>query len=328
MDLAKINTIDSTSLEQIHTELINQGFEPVDDDLKEWEGPLFPSFSNLTDAKQMKIVFQDGWPFLHPKVFVAGLNCEHVNFENEVCLWRDDDGNMDWVTFDGIRSKVDQWCALAENGFRDEDVVLDAHLYYENIGQKLVLLDINNIIGEKAVDGDYGNLFAHNINKECVKIDTLKKNSNGRVAWYYRTHIIKPPHNIDSFKKSLHSRQQKDFTRLFLATRKRNRDAINYIVLLWPYKNSFNVQIINIGFDRSSNLISQALVAAPIDEQYLTLRAGHQFETFNKLNIAIFGVGAIGSHVSILLCKMGIGLLKLIDNGLIRPSLIFNSCKS
>jgi len=320
VDLAKINTIDISSLEQLQTELIKQGFEPVDQDLRAWAGPVFSSFSNLTDAEEMKIVFQDGWPFLHPKVFVPGLDYEHVNAHNEVCLWRDDDGSMDWVTLDGIRSKVDQWCAHADKGFRDEDMVLDAHLYYENAGRRLVLLDINNILGEEVADGSCGNLYAHDINKDCIRIDTLRRNCSGRVALYYRSNIHRPPHNIDSFYDILHSKQKKDYDRRLVAIKKRHRDAINYIVLIWSYKNRYNVQIINISIDKNFRPISQALVAAPLDEQYLSLRAGQQFETLNKYKIAIFGVGAIGSHVSMLLCKMGTGVLKIIDNGLIRPS--------
>ena len=56
-----------------------------------WRGPIHPAFVGLTDVGTMEVVFDPGWPYRPPRVFVQGLDTNHSTLDDFVCLWRDGD---------------------------------------------------------------------------------------------------------------------------------------------------------------------------------------------------------------------------------------------
>ena len=149
------NTNSIQLLESIQSELIENFFEPVDDTLIKWRGPILEPFKTLTSAKSMEIEFRDGWPYRHPRILVDGINKEHVNSVGEVCLWAESNSSMEWCSFSGIESRVKRWCEKANSQFTEADRSLDAHLYYDcdNVIPNVGVIDFEQFINNNTRDG-------------------------------------------------------------------------------------------------------------------------------------------------------------------------------
>ena len=90
------------SLEAFTTQLVAAGFEPIEDyGRKYWTGAIYPAFAPLTDATTMDIHIAPGWPFRPPALFVAGLNTNHSTLDGLVCMWREGDTSLRWLTVEG-----------------------------------------------------------------------------------------------------------------------------------------------------------------------------------------------------------------------------------
>ena len=85
-------SFDIGSLEGFRADLVASGFEPVPStERRMWQGPIHPAFDGLTDTRTIEVVFDPGWPYRPPRVFVQGLDTNHSTLDGFVCLWRDGD---------------------------------------------------------------------------------------------------------------------------------------------------------------------------------------------------------------------------------------------
>jgi len=66
-------------------------------------------------------------------------------------------------------------------------------------------------------------------------------------------------------------------------------------------------------------LVDEAYEASPVDIETLALRAGSQAALFGSLNIVLFGAGAIGSHLALVLAESGLRQLTICDGERLRP---------
>jgi hypothetical protein len=84
----------------------------------------------------MDILILDGWPFQAPKLLIPtqDIVSDHVAASGEICLWRADDASGEWMTLAGFIGRIEEWCEQQASGFRDEDAMLDAHLYFTGAG--------------------------------------------------------------------------------------------------------------------------------------------------------------------------------------------------
>src|SRR5947209_6901640 len=102
-------TLDPASLDTFTTSLIEAGFVR-DSDGRTWHGPIHPALKQFTDATHMRVVIRDGWPFLHPRTYADGTpNGLHRTTNGDVCLWEDGDPSFNWLTWDGISARIEQW---------------------------------------------------------------------------------------------------------------------------------------------------------------------------------------------------------------------------
>jgi len=321
MDLREIGTLDQASLERIHTELVSAGFNPVASDLRRWNGPAVDSFRPLTAASRMEILFQDGWPNLHPKIFVKGIVGEHVNEEGEVCLWQSSDMSFQWLTWDGIKARIAEWCKKFQQGFDRQDLVLDAHLYYEGKKSELMaLIDFKTLKSKPLSDGDCDDFFWTIRKPNLAIINSGKADTNsisGR--WYFRTDIKVPPRNFDIFRNVLTSAQQKNFDRGTKSIITGAQNAQCLFILLWKTSRGLNALIVRAFKNSDGSLGTAALEAAPTDHESLKLRAGPDVTALDGQKVVLFGAGAIGSHVALLLAEMGIKSLIICDYERLRP---------
>jgi len=308
-----------TFLERLQTQLIEAGFNPIDPHRRSWRGPIAEPFRKLTTATAMLVVFQDGWPFRSPKIFVDGIVGEHVNSKGEVCMWTAGDSSLEWLTLDGIYERITLWCQRACDGFKEEDLVFDAHLYFESRELALAFIDIGALKLGAFADEDRGDLHAPLTTNKHIYISAglgERKSLKGR--WYFRSHVPMPPRDLSSFRDALTTNQRRNFDRKIEATRNRGENAIQLALLIWSTSKGLNAQIIKLSLAGTA-VSATALEVAPVDEQSLRLRSGPDSKMLSSKRVVLFGLGAIGSHVAVLLAEMGVQTLVLVDGDILRP---------
>ena len=149
-----ISALDLASLEHFRTELVQAGFEPTPQDPRIWVGPIADPLKAFTSAIKMRIVFRDGWPFVHPRLEVDCLDEQHVGATGEICLWRLGVGTGEWLTFDGFRNRIRKWAQRAKAGFRPEDFALDAHLFFGRVlPNTIALVELEKLSVDANPDG-------------------------------------------------------------------------------------------------------------------------------------------------------------------------------
>lgn len=319
--MGPISTLDPSSLEQFQTQLIKARFRPVDESQQIWIGPAPDCFRAFTDATQMRLEFQDGWPFRPPKIFVPGIELEHVNPEGEVCLWRPDDPSLQWSTFEGLNDRIEGWCSAAQGGFRPEDAALDAHLYFQG-GQKtktLAAFDLASISSSGFSDRRHGAL--HGIRKHPGLIELYGGPGTSETIpgrWYYRTTICPPPSDIETFRNKLGRSQQSNFDELCGRVASSSGGFERLALLIWDTDHGRNALAIVLRKE-DEDIVAEPLIAAPADIETLSLRSGPDFSTLSTKRVTLFGAGAIGSHIALLLSECGLGHLTILDCDLLRP---------
>lgn len=316
----EVATLDRASLERFTTELIRAGFEPVEPGGRAWEGPIAAPFAPLTRATRMRIRIPDGWPFLPPQVFVRGLASEHVTAGGWVCLWQSGAAGGEWRTLDGLLGRITTWCDRARTGFRGADALLDAHAYFQPFSLALAVFDPASLIPAGTDNGVIGRFHGKQLNPLLVRLLPGEGAAGDlRGEWYFRRKVRVVPSNLDAFREALTKAQRASFHRGTRNTRASGDRPINLAALVWETPHGRNSLIIRMKADQGA-LTAESLEAAPDDEATLLLRAGPDAPALRPRRVVLFGAGALGSHVALLLAESGVGRLRVIDGDVLRPS--------
>jgi hypothetical protein len=211
-----IDTLDPASLDAFRGELIESGFEPISNDPRLWSGPIHPALSQLTAAETMLIDFQDGWPYRAPKLYVKGIDSDHAVTDGEVCLFQPGEDAMGtWKTFAAYGERIAEWARGSEKGFRAEDALLDAHLYYRDSMHGLATLKLGLIAISNSDTEKSGKLYGHWRDERTLELST--KAPGGEAAggrWYYRRALkAGPPRDLAALKAALTKGQLANFER-------------------------------------------------------------------------------------------------------------------
>lgn len=306
-------------LEALQSEMIKNGFDPIDNDKLIWRGPISNHFEGITESKTMDIQFRDGWPFRHPRVIVKGIQKKHVNEEGVVCLWSEHNASMEWLSFEGIQNKIEKWCEKAKNHFVDSDRSLDAHLYFEKSIKNLAIVNISELINQNISDGYIQNIYGKRDANKNLHIKKIRKKGDLRGVLYFRSRIKVPPKNLKLFRECLHSTQISHFDNLIMQFKKNKfNNSPCFIVLVWS--SGKYLDGLCIGLVRDLNRVSAvALVIAPNDHETLVMRNKEYFDVLENKNIVLFGVGSVGSYLTTLLVKTGLKNITLVDSDTLRP---------
>lgn len=316
-----VDTLDPAAWDALRAELVRTGFEPVPGtDVTEWEGPIAPAFARFTNAQVMRLRLKPGWPFIPPSLFVQGFAREHVDAKGEVCLWRGDDPSREWLTLDGIQSRIEAWCQKARDGFDPIDHALDAHRYFHSILSELAVFDPDGFRPASGFVDAQMDIFSGN--PVASRVVELRP---GHVAgfplrgrWYYRSHVAVPPRTLEEFMALLGQAQQRNFERGLDRLRRHVDGAIHLAALIWPRYGELDFLILRFTLVNGA-VASAALQAAPTDRRTVLRRAGLDAPALQRCTVAVFGCGAIGSHVALLLAESGMGSIYLIDEAPLRP---------
>ena len=198
------DTLEPASLDAFISSLLAAGFDPVGDQCS-WVGPLHPALEHLTNDRTMRVEVRDGWPYLHPKVYVQGLPAGlHRNYHGDICLWDDGDPSLAWLTWGGIARRIAEWAAGSTSTATADDPALDAHLYFEAARKGLATIDLTGI--------DIRDWEAREV-RGALKDDLLTIGEGPlRGRLYTRKTVQTPPKSLAGVRSLLRRRQQQDST--------------------------------------------------------------------------------------------------------------------
>jgi molybdopterin/thiamine biosynthesis adenylyltransferase len=303
------DSLEPASLDAFISSLLAAGFDPVGDQ-RSWVGPLHPALEHLTDERTMRVEVRDGWPYLHPKVYVQGLAPGlHRNYHGDICLWDDGDPSLDWLTWDGIARRIEEWAAEAPATATADDPALDAHLYFEGGSKGLATIDLS---GVKVRDWEARGVRG-------TQKDGLLEIGNGPLhgRLYTRSAIKTPPRDLAAVRHLLRRRQQRDFDEAISSVG--SPDGVSFLILAWNTEIGPNLLV--LWLERANGALkATSFEAARTDCEVLLLRAGPDRSQLAQRTVAILGLGAVGSQLALLLARSGVGTLAVFDPQRLRPA--------
>lgn len=326
-----VESLDPAALDRFRDELIAANFHS-DDGGRTWVGPIAEPLRNFTDADRMTVHIRDGWPFAQPQLQVKNLrNLEHANAEGTICLWEDGDGSRQWVTVAGLNDRIEEWVEAQKAGFTTADATMDAHAYFgDQLGQ-LASMDLDEL-GDPS-DGDHGSLYGRwRQGRQVLDLNTSQPSGcDVKGRWFYVSRLDAPPTDRARFAAVLTDTQRQAFEALAEAA-SHKKGGQKVALLVWGTGETRNVLAVLLERDSSKTMgrpgkaqVGEvrvrvgALEFAPSDETTLKLRAGRDVTRLAKYSVVVFGAGAIGSHVALLLAEAGLGSITLIDKDRLRP---------
>ena len=319
-----LDTYQPAALEQFIADLIAAGFErQPDSGQRSWTRPLPSCFNGLTDATDLTLEIDDGWPVRLPPIIVKGLSVEHADRRGAVCLWPEDTLEISWLRWADIERRLEQWCDAARAAvWRPQDFALDAWTYFENISSTIVTIDLP-AIQPQLRDQTSGPLRA------TVDSDVRWNITSGaptgqqlKATWYARVHLDRPPQTLAELRAALTTNQRTNLDRN-LARRSDARlgepsGGLDLAVLTWHREHGQDA--IAVAFAGAGETLSAtAMRVTPVDHASLRLRAGPDASGLSDQTVVVIGNGAIGSHVALLLAQSGVGRLRLSDSDIVLP---------
>ena len=316
-------SFDIASLEGFRVDLVASGFEPVrSTDRRLWSGPIHPAFDGLTDARLMEIVFDAGWPYRPPRVFVQGLNTNHSTLDGFVCLWREGDASRQWETVEGLFTRIEDWCRRAKNGWQDDDLPFDAYLNFKRKRSLMATFDFESL---RTGIGSWGDINGVLTNPSLLGLRPGPATGPREVpGLWFRVGQLQapPPRNLSELPQHLKRSQRKGLERALSQRRSTGgpqaTGGLGIILFAWQRRERTDLLVMaceGIG----DNVEAAVLVAEPNDEQTLRLRAGPDARVLEGCRAVLFGVGALGGHVAVTLAESGIKSLRIVDGDLLSP---------
>lgn len=319
-----VDALDEASLDRFRIDLIEAAFEPAKAGSQRWwRGPIAEPLKRLTSSAEMDILILDGWPFQPPKLLIPAKDIvsEHVAASGEICLWRADDASGQWTTLEGFQERIEEWCAQQASGFRPEDAMLDAHLYFTGANAGLAMLDIASLkIDQRNPAGVTNTIFGQwNDKQTLVRLSVTRPEGDiiGGRSYYHARPLTAPPRDLAAFRSALTPGQQTNFDRRLKGVRNSGEPHVS--VLLWSTPHGMNGLVLQLTRDAAGDAHAESLELAPSDTETLMLRCGPDVDLLRTKRVTVFGAGSVGSHVALALAEAGLGNLRLIDGDTLRP---------
>ena len=316
-------SFDIASLEGFRADLVASGFEPVPGtERRMWRGPIHPAFDGLTDTRTMEIVFDPGWPYRPPRVFVDGLNTNHSTLDGFVCLWRDGDLSGEWETVNGLFSRIKDWCRRAKNGWQDDDLPFDAYLNFKRKWPVMATFDFDAL---RTSIGSWGDLNGVLANQSLLSLrpGAATGARELRGLWFRVGRLqAPPPRNLSELPRHLNRSQRKGLERALARRREtgvpQQMGAVDVILFAWQRRERTDLLVLACE-GAGGEVEAAALVAEPNDVRTLRLRTGPDAEMLTGRLVVLFGAGALGGHVALTLAESGIDSLRIVDGEFLSP---------
>ena len=314
---------DAASLETFMAELVASGFEPVPDtNGRLWRGPIHSSFQSLTEAETIDIAIVPGWPFQPPAVFVQGLSSNHSTVEGLVCMWREGDDSFRWTSFNGLTSRIEEWCGQAEHGWRDDDLGRDALLNFQDQSGTLAIFDLTEIGVSRGSMGDFHGVVASR-GTPVALVPGHAQAGQLRGLWFRLGELRSPPPRRFSEVPTHLTRSQRRQLSAQIDRRLKSdplvaSGGVDLVMVCWTRDGRPDLLVLAV--ERlGEDVRAKALQLGPHDKGTLMLRAGPDAQRLEGCRAVVFGAGALGGNVALALAASGVGILDLVDGDVLTP---------
>lgn len=322
----------------------------------EWEDPKTGAWNS--SAHQVLIFLPAGFPYHAPVVLSQDdpplQPSWHLSPEGTLCLWREPDGWNPFMSAQKLLERVSDWFRYYHTGgWPDDFAPTDLHLYLKSNGTVVIGDEWN------PPDGERRGGFVLWLNHTYSMIPCLVglKNSRGRAdqekrlrdqigwieqgvkhfhgVWYRVNTPFVPGNRLDHLLDQIdqNSSEQSGTAHAYLVeqlSRMISGDGIPLAVgypgvwgieqwlFLWIPKPT-GKKIYLSRQDQIGTIAVRSFETAPARKANLLRRTAHLSKDLGSKKVAVFGVGALGGSVSLLLAKAGLGEIRLIDSDIVKP---------
>ena len=323
MNLTTMDPCDIESLKDFVDELEIYGFTPLKKGTYRypaWHGEIHSAFLCLTDSKHMDVLIRPSWPFRPPWLVVQGLESHHSTTDGLVCMWHDDDADyQQWINLDRFYERIEEWCSRTKNGWRgDEGLQQDAYLNFRPKVDQVVTFNSKSLNVSPGLYGEAHGVIDKRTQRVNIMPGTGSRGSDHvKVLWFYAKKLNgPPPRSISEIRRHLTRDQRKGWDQETNSRKKRQR----FITLFyWERDGELNVLPISTSAGGGQESEGSVMIPGPNDMQNLILRAGPDAPLLKKCKAVLFGAGALGGHVALLLAQSGIGTLDVFDRDRLVP---------
>ena len=312
------------SLGEFTSELASAGFrQDTDSDPSRWTGKIHPAFEPLTDAKTMDILIRPGWPFRPPDLIVEGLNTNHSMRSGLVCMWREGDPSLEWMTLDGLNARIGKWCDSAMNGWESDLLDQDAWLNFWPKDVLVALFDLGNLVIHERGWGEFRGVVNPDPFRLEIEPGHPLAGSQLKGLWFHAGELTAPPpRQLSEVPAHLSRSQRRGLQRALMERREPDplvfSGGVDLILFCWDRRGRTDLLVMVCkGVDDKVEAI--AVQPGPKDDHSLILRAGPDADTLRTRKVTLFGAGALGGHTATLLAESGLGYLKLVDPDVLLP---------
>jgi hypothetical protein len=235
----------------------------------------------------------------------------HLN-ESALCLWRVGDDSLAWLRLPDLRARIAQWADRYRGRATFDDPVLDAHLYWRPIEPNiLATVDLSQVHWGNGGSGDLS---------AALDEPLLAIGADGplRVRWYGRDDMRHPPVNMAMIYEGLKSSQARNLERTLQQVGRPGGTDILMLIWTTPVGEP-NVLVLRLSRDEVGEVQGKAVEVARTDEEVLIRRAGPDAPTLRPKSACVLGQGAIGSNLTLLLARSGLGNITIADGQILRP---------
>ena len=317
---------DPQSKECFIADLQDAGFERVPDlEAIVMRGRIHSAFESLTDSRTMDIVIGDGWPYQPPVVIVHGLDSNHSTSWGMVCMWQEGETSKEWITTDGLFTRIEEWCESERNGWEGDQLHQDAFLNFTSkLPERIATFDLSELrIVNKRGWGEIHATVDQYTGRVELKRGVRQDPSQLRGFWFHVENLDKrPPHRFSEIPNYLSRRQLEGFQRV--VSERQSPELLtptggaDLILFCWSRRWKQDLLILACT-GTGNNTDGLALRPAPVDVRTLSLRAGPDASMLKGRRAVLFGAGALGGYVATSLAQSGVGHLEIVDHDILLP---------
>lgn len=329
-----------------------QGWIHVD-----WEDPETGAWNS--SSHQVLIILPAGFPYNAPVVLSKDdpplQPSWHLSPEGTLCLWREPDGWSPFTSAQKLLERVSDWFRYYHTGgWPDDFAPTDLHLYLQSDGTVVIGDEWNPPAEERR--GSF--ILWRNHTYSMVPCLVGLKNSQGKAnqekrlrdqlswieqgiqryngVWFRVNAPFVPDNHLDHLLIQIdqNSGEPTGTAHAYLVEQLSRMISANGIPLAIGYPGIRGIErwlflwipkpgdkkIYLTRPELMGKIAVKSFETAPARKADLLRRTAHLSKHLGSKKVAVFGVGALGGSVAILLAKAGLGEIRIIDSDIVKPT--------
>ena len=268
-------------------------------------------------SKKITIAVGERFPFFPPSIRVRDSDLTrswHLDPDDFLCLYtRDDHNAAPWQDPTALLGRISEWFNEAAAGWPDDVPVLDAERYLHSDSSEALLLydDLTPFLGRYARlrQGPNGLLTLERTNPPPVRARRGERRKFARVVDVGSLEY--PPRDWDDLLEIIPDAD--------VVEREVRAYRISALVLVYSRAGHSGVLAAHVFPLKDGSVAATAYRSASAHKHTTQYRSGIHRRDLEPKRVLVVGVGAVGSFLSDMLARDGVGHLTLRDGELLHP---------